>query len=88
MSTKHTPPPWDDIDLMDLLSKPTEELEANIALMNAAPEMLEALIYYKNGIDHFYKCIDFASSFLDAEAITFMNTAGLQINAAIKKATP
>ena len=52
-----------------------------------AQEMLEALIYYKNGIDHFYNCINFNLSFLDAEAITFMNTVGIKINSAIKKAT-
>ena len=43
MKTKHTPGPWDDINLCDLLDKSPEEIEANLALMNAAPEMLEAL---------------------------------------------
>jgi len=44
MKTKHTPGPWDNINLCDLLDKSPEEIEANITLMNAAPEMLQVLM--------------------------------------------
>lgn len=40
---KHTPGPWDDISLVELLSKPAEEVEANIRLMGEAPEMLKSI---------------------------------------------
>ena len=44
MKEKHTPGPWDDIDLMDLISGPNETIEANLALMNEAPEMKRMLL--------------------------------------------
>lgn len=50
-------------------------------------ELLEALLYYKQGIDHFYKCINFGKSTLDAKAIEFMNDSNIKIYRAIKKAT-
>lgn len=56
-------------------------------LIAAAPELLEALLYYKAGIDHFYSCINFKESFLDAESIEFMNDSNIKISNAIKKAT-
>ena len=45
-------------------------------------KMQEALEYYENGIDHFYGCIDFGASPLDAEAIDYMNTVGVKIQEA------
>ena len=73
--SKHTPPPWDDIDFMDLFSKPTEELEANIKLMNASPEMLVILI----GIE---MCLN------DKIPIEFNDPFHKSIHNVIKKATP
>ncbi len=80
MKTKHTPPPWDDIDLCDLLNKPVEELEANIKLMNAAPEMLEAL-------EDVIKTIKFWHSGVAWEQ--YQHSPEMKrINSAIKKARP
>ena len=59
--------------------------KANI--MDAAPDMLEAIKYHLEGIQHFYRCINFKDSFLDAEAIEFMNDSELKFKAAINKAT-
>jgi hypothetical protein len=47
-------------------------------------EMREALLYYKQGIDHFYKCINFGKSNLDAEAIEFMNDSNIKISKALQ----
>ena len=52
-----------------------------------APELLEALEYYKQGVENFYTRINFGASFLDAEAIEYMNKVGSKINQAITKAT-
>jgi len=49
-------------------------------------ELLKALEYYEEGINHFYSKIDFGSSFLDAAAIEFMNESNLKIKKAINKA--
>lgn len=48
--------------------------------------MHEALKFYKAGIDHFYKHINFAKSNLDAEAIAFMNDSNIKIDRALKLA--
>lgn len=52
--------------------------------------MKEALEFYESGIDHFYKCINFGKSNLDAEAISFMNDSNIKIGGALKlaKAAP
>ena len=63
-----------------------EEAEANAKLIAAAPDLLEALLYYQEGIDHFYDRVDFNHSFLDAKAITFMNESGIKIKQAVNKA--
>lgn len=42
-------------------------------------QMFEALEYYKNGINHFYDCINFGRSNLDAKAIEFMNESNIKI---------
>lgn len=55
-------------------------------ITKAYNEMHEALKYYAAGIDHFYSCINFAKSHLDAEAITFMNDSDLKIKRALKTA--
>lgn len=55
-------------------------------ITKAYNEMREALEFYKNGIDHFYKCIDFGKSKLDAEAIAFMNESNVKISNALKTA--
>lgn len=49
-------------------------------------EMYEALKYYKAGISHFYKCINFGASNLDADAIRFMNDSEIKISNALKTA--
>lgn len=66
-------------------SKPSKKVALN-EITQAYNEMHDALKYYKAGIDHFYKCINFAKSHLDAEAIEFMNDSNLKINAALKLA--
>ncbi len=50
-------------------------------------KMFEAIKLYKEGIDHFYKCINFKQSALDAGAITFMNESGIKMNDAFCLAT-
>lgn len=55
-------------------------------ITKAYNEMHEALKYYKTGIDHFYKKVNFGASNLDAEAITFMNESNLKITSALKTA--
>jgi hypothetical protein len=52
-------------------------------ITTAYNQMKEALDYYNNGICHFYKCIDFGKSNLDAEAIEFMNESNLKITKAL-----
>lgn len=80
-------PDWDTNEDRSIGVFINQEKEiANFKLMAAAKEMYEALKYYKDGIDHLYKCIDFGKSFLDAEAISFMNESGIKINNAIKNA--
>jgi hypothetical protein len=55
-------------------------------ITKAYNEMHEALKYYKDGINHFYKCINFGASHLDAEAIEFMNQSQIKIGNALKTA--
>lgn len=56
-------------------------------LLEQRNELLEAIKYYMDGSDHFFECIDFGKSFLDAKAITFMNEHGIKFKEAINKAT-
>lgn len=76
---------------MQVYGNTPQELKENcehiVNCWNSHNDLLEALQYYKNGIDHFYKCINFGKSFLDAEAIEFMNDSNIKIDNAIKKAT-
>ena len=44
---------------------------------------IEALKYYKKGIEHFYNCINFESSYLDSKAIEFMNDSNIKIDNAL-----
>lgn len=46
--------------------------------------MREALTFYQEGIDHFYKYINFGASHLDAAAIVFMNDSNIKISNALK----
>lgn len=55
-------------------------------LVKAYNEMYDALEYYQQGIDHFYKCINFGKSALDGEAITFMNDSNIKISQALREA--
>lgn len=55
-------------------------------ITKAYNEMFEALKFYQKGIDHFYKCINFGKSRLDAEAIAFMNDSNIKISKALKTA--
>lgn len=55
-------------------------------ITNAYNAMHEALRYYKAGIDHFYNCINFKKSPLDADAIAFMNDSNIKISKALKLA--
>jgi hypothetical protein len=55
-------------------------------ITRAYNEMHEALKFYKSGIDHFYKCINFKASHLDAEALAFMNESEIKISKALKTA--
>lgn len=55
-------------------------------ITKAYNEMHEALKFYKVGIDHFYKCINFKASHLDAEAIGFMNESNIKIDKALNTA--
>lgn len=55
-------------------------------ITKAYNEMYEALKFYKAGIDHFYRCINFGASPLDAEAAAFMNESNIKITNALKTA--
>ena len=55
-------------------------------ITKAYNEMKSALEFYKKGIGHFYKCINFKASHLDAEAIAFMNDSEIKISNALKLA--
>lgn len=55
-------------------------------ITKAYNEMHEALKFYKKGISHFYKCINFGASNLDAEAVSFMNESEIKISNALKAA--
>lgn len=48
--------------------------------------MLDALQYFQKGFIHFCDCMDFGKSFMDADAIKFMNESQIQASSAIKKA--
>lgn len=50
-------------------------------------EMLEALRLFESGWSHFLKCANLKESFLDAEAITWMNEVSIKAGEAIQKAT-
>ena len=80
MKTKHTPGPWDDINLCDLLDKSPEEIEANITLMNAAPELLEACIEFMQRYESDYFCLTSKDGYVQSDWI-------IKLNKAIKKAT-
>ena len=67
-----------------------EEVDRVCELLNNASldieikvKMVEAIKYYHEGIDHFYKCIDFGKSTLDAEAISFMNESNIKLRKAL-----
>lgn len=55
-------------------------------IVKAYNEMLHAVRYYKDGIDHFYKHINFAKSNLDADSILFMNEHQIKFSKALKLA--
>lgn len=55
-------------------------------MVKAYNEMYEALKYYKAGIDHFYKHINFGASNLDAQSIEFMNNSQINITNALHTA--
>ena len=57
----------------------------NAKVIAAVPEMVDAIKCYSEGIDHFYKCIDFGKSVLDADAISFMNESNIKLRKATKK---
>jgi hypothetical protein len=54
-------------------------------LLEQRNEMLDALEFYRKGIEHFYDCINFKQSNLDSEAISFMNESNIKIREAIRK---
>lgn len=55
-------------------------------LITAAPYQHETAKEFIAGWSHFCKCIDFGKSFLDAEAIRFMNEIPARIATGIVKA--
>ena len=59
-------------------------LKSESDIMSEHHQMHEALKYYQKGIDHFYKCINFGKSNLDAEAIVFMNDSNIKISNVLK----
>ena len=85
---------------LEYLSKSESELVLNISRLNTkmknnsiekitstCPDLLEALLFYKKGVNHFYDRINIDNSFLDAEAIAFMDESLLKIDKALKKTT-
>lgn len=67
------------------MAKTSKKIALN-EITKAYNAMYEALKFYKEGIDHFYKCINFGKSNLDGEAIAFMNESNLKIDAALRTA--
>lgn len=67
------------------MAKPNKKIALN-EITKAYNEMKSALEYYEQGIKHFYKCINFGASYLDAEAVTFMNESEIKIRQALKTA--
>ncbi len=59
--------------------------EKNKKLLDSNRELLDAIQFYQKGVGHFFKCINWGKSFLDAEAIQFMNDHEIKFNKAIKK---
>jgi hypothetical protein len=64
-----------------------EKQQANAKLIASAPELLEALKYFNDGFDHFLKCANLKDSFLDSEAIVWLNEVSINSRKAIEKAT-
>lgn len=62
------------------------QTENQLVMSEAAKEMQEAIEYYLKGIQHFYKCINFAKSNLDSDAIIFMNDSEINFRKALKAA--
>jgi len=58
-------------------------ISENESLKAANKELKKAIEYYQKGVGHFFKCINFGSSFLDAEAIQFMNEHELKFKKAL-----
>ena len=59
-----------------------EELEK---IKSALQNFSEVMDEYMSGLVHFYACIDFAKSNLDAKAIMWMNTSPGALQAATQK---
>jgi hypothetical protein len=85
---------------LEYLSKSESELVLNISRLNTkmknnsiekitstCPDLLKALLFYKKGVNHFYDRINIDNSYLDVEAIAFMDESLLKIDKALKKTT-
>lgn len=55
-------------------------------IVKAYNEMYKAIRYYRQGIDNFYKHINFGKSNLDADSIMFMNEHQIKFSKALKLA--
>lgn len=64
-----------------------QEQEANTRLIAAAPDMYEALQYYKEALDYIIPKLNLGASFLDAQAISYMNQMSIKGQQALSKAT-
>ena len=62
-----------------------ESIMANARLIAKAPVMIEAIVKFEEGWEHFLKCIDFGRSYLDSEAIAWMNEIGLSTSAIVEE---
>lgn len=58
----------------------------SIPVKEGQDEMKEAIEFYLNGVGHFFKCINWGKSFLDAEAIQFMNDHEIKFKKALQTA--
>lgn len=69
------------------LIKENENIKSSEKLTSTCPDLFEALLFYKKGVNHFYDRINIDNSYMDAEAIAFMNESLLKIDIALKKTT-
>ena len=60
-------------------------IEENKELLHRNRELSSAIEYYQAGVGHFFECINWGKSFLDSDAVMFMNDHGIIFTKAISQ---